>query len=274
MEGEGRGKLIQRHKIEFKEKCAQWKRLLASAGRQCRKEVESRISKEKEEVLQRHIQELKELGGDVREVPENSEELVSTSAENCEAFGDHEAAAAPKISRAARRRAKKQREQMDTSDEPSAAELEMKRIGDRLKRLGLKLYRVVGDGSCLFHALHHQLKQRHDKDIDVETENGPVTAAALRNMAADCILEHKEEFRPYITEDFQDYLSGLRADEYGGEVEILALSRALRVPILVTADCEEFDSSYGEEFTSPALRVVLHRKMLATSYHYNSVNSG
>eukprot|EP00918_Siedleckia_nematoides_P064800 GHVU01140870.1.p1 GENE.GHVU01140870.1~~GHVU01140870.1.p1 ORF type:complete len:255 (+),score=31.37 GHVU01140870.1:285-1049(+) len=199
MEGEGRGKLIQRHKIEFKEKCAQWKRLLASAGRQCRKEVESRISKEKEEVLQRHIQELKELGGDVREVPENSEELVSTSAENCEAFGDHEAAAAPKISRAARRRAKKQREQMDTSDEPSAAELEMKRIGDRLKRLGLKLYRVVGDGSCLFHALHHQLKQRHDKDIDVETENGPVTAAALRNMAADCILEHKEEFRPYIT---------------------------------------------------------------------------
>eukprot|EP00918_Siedleckia_nematoides_P064794 GHVU01140862.1.p2 GENE.GHVU01140862.1~~GHVU01140862.1.p2 ORF type:complete len:124 (+),score=19.43 GHVU01140862.1:820-1191(+) len=114
MEGEGRGKLIQRHKIEFKEKCAQWKRLLASAGRQCRKEVESRISKEKDEVLQRHIQELKELGGGVREVPDD--ELVSTSAENCEAFGDHEAAAAPKISRAARRRAKKQREQMDTSE--------------------------------------------------------------------------------------------------------------------------------------------------------------
>jgi len=149
--------------------------------------------------------------------------------------------------------------------------LEMEAIGLNLQKKNFRLHSVASDGHCLYRAIEHQLRLSSDSDA--------YGYQKLRNLAADYIEANKSEFLPYMdkesdsTSAWEDYCNGIRGSEWGGEVEIRALSHVLRRPITIQ-DRTGTDMVYGDEFRclekSP-IQLVFHRHLMALGAHYNSV---
>lgn len=102
------------------------------------------------------------------------------------------------------------------------------RRNPQLNIIGLKYKKIDPDGNCLF------------SSVDEYVNRGQ---QALRNIAADYIENHQDlqgieylELRPGQT--LQQYLQALRANAWGGRVEICALMRILNRPIVVITNID------------------------------------
>ena len=92
---------------------------------------------------------------------------------------------------------------------------------------------INSDGHCLFSAIADQLSL-----LGVITQSTYIT---VRAAAADYIQSHPDDFIPFIPSASEDvmsqselarYCASIRdTAEWGGELEILALSRAYNIPI-------------------------------------------
>ncbi|KAI0046109.1 cysteine proteinase [Auriscalpium vulgare] len=158
--------------------------------------------------------------------------------------------------------------------------------------LGLDIYEISPDGHCLFAAIADQLTllsllpaaQSH--------------YATVRHAAANYMLAHPDDFMPFLPsvtgEDGAGAGDGglMRPDEYahycgtirdtgvwGGEPEILALSRAFNVPIHVVQGAQPpvvvHDPSGEPKMDNlkeqKAVRISYHRRMYGLGEHYNSL---
>ena len=89
----------------------------------------------------------------------------------------------------------------------------------------LSFFEINGDGNCLFSAISYCLYR--DQSLHFR----------LRQIACDHINENQWFFFDNVTEDFNQYLQRMRKNnEWGTELELLALSRSLGFNVDVTND--------------------------------------
>jgi len=242
-----------------------------------RKEVTLEIAKLEEELSDRHKKELESLGEestrDERPGLDVTKELEAVSvADNTEPQA--------KLSRAQKRRDKKaakekEREQRIAEAElenvHSARNIEAEKLKEILAAKGLSIKEITPDGNCLYNAIADQLS-RKNQQTEMET---------LRRLAADYMLSHRDDFMPFLTDtktgeaytsdQFVHYceeLAGTAA--WGGQLEIHALSQALKMPIEVyQANAPVLRT--GEEYDSEPILLSYHHHAYGLGQHYNSV---
>ncbi len=118
-----------------------------------------------------------------------------------------------------------------------ARQLEAEAISSRLKGLGLRIHEIPSDGDCLYAAIAHQLST-------VKGGGGGGGVAGLRSLTSAELRAHPADYLPFLTDPktgdmmtgagFEDYCRELESSPvWGGQVEVMALSKALRVPLVV-----------------------------------------
>ncbi|KAI6039035.1 hypothetical protein EDC04DRAFT_3112754 [Pisolithus marmoratus] len=159
--------------------------------------------------------------------------------------------------------------------------------------LGVHVHEINPDGHCLFSAIADQLAL-----LNILPPS-QANYATVRAAAADYMLQHPDDFLPFIpsisgedgvgaTADtglmsatqFARYCLSIRdTGAWGGEPEILALSRAYNVPILVVqgGNPPTVVHKPGNTLLDPAdrharaARISFHRRKYGLGEHYNSL---
>jgi len=268
--------LQQKHRTEKKELRATIQQLKKSVNncKKKKKEVAEQITKLENDLKEKHEREMQELAThscNTGDAPvENSDEK-----EDCQRAPEK---SSPKMSRAAKKRAKKAAEEREREAElkkekeellfTSPRALELKKMTALLKERGLKVHDIPADGDCLFNAVSHQL-------------GGDRSQSQLRHSAVEHIRRRKEDFLPFLTsqhtgdalscEEFEQYCADM-ADTHvwGGQLEIQALSIVLQRKIEVL-QAEGAPISVGEELPGAPLLLAFYRHAFRSGEHYNSV---
>ncbi|KZS99286.1 cysteine proteinase [Sistotremastrum niveocremeum HHB9708] len=183
--------------------------------------------------------------------------------------------------------------QQTDADADARLEAEIKHEETTIKRicdeLGVEMYEINPDGHCLFSAVADQLM--------ILGELLTASYVQTRTAAADYMLSHPDDFLPFLPsldgEDgagatdtglmnlaqFTQYCSNVRTTAiWGGEPEILALSRAFNIPIHVVQTgnppivVHEPGVNTGKGGVGgKAVRISYHRRMYGLGEHYNSL---
>eukprot|EP00919_Chromeraceae_sp_WS-2016_P075175 GHVR01177849.1.p1 GENE.GHVR01177849.1~~GHVR01177849.1.p1 ORF type:complete len:340 (+),score=100.77 GHVR01177849.1:242-1261(+) len=161
---------------------------------------------------------------------------------------------------------------LEIGDTISPQTLESQALESVLLSVGLSTHDVPSDGNCLYRAISHQLTLLN------KFQNGSIpTHECLREMCAEYLLDHKDEFLPYLEEaqhteeGYTKYCLDVKETAvWGGEVEIRALSEVLKVPIEVYSASSPL-VVHGEAFGGDPIRLSFHKHLLALGAHYNSL---
>ncbi|KAI8998702.1 cysteine proteinase [Trametes punicea] len=171
------------------------------------------------------------------------------------------------------------------------AKEEEEQIKKTCDELGLIMYQITPDGHCLFSAVADQLA------LLGILPSSEATYATCRKAAADYIQSHPDDFLPFLPSDlgedstgatepglmtreqFDRYCATMRNTAvWGGEPEIVALSRAYNVPIHVVQGGKPpvvvHDPSEGKAHETTDRRPVYisyHRRLYGLGEHYNSL---
>ncbi|KAJ7273664.1 hypothetical protein B0H12DRAFT_1090487 [Mycena haematopus] len=164
-------------------------------------------------------------------------------------------------------------------------ERDIKRVCDELN---VEIHEINPDGHCLFSAVADQLQLL--SVLPAEQATYQIT----RGAAAAYIYNHQDHFLPFLPsaagedgtpglmsqEEFQQYCDSVRETAvWGGEPEILALSRVYNVPIHVVQGGRPpvvihnpIGSSTEDQVTDKrVVRISYHRRMYGLGEHYNSL---
>ncbi|XP_067951638.1 deubiquitinase OTUD6B-like [Watersipora subatra] len=186
-----------------------------------------------------------------------------------------------KKSKAAKRREKKEREEKDRAIRIAQAakeslngarQTEQTLINSKLSHRNLDLYDIPSDGDCLYKATSHQMS--------LKTKEPALAVSEMRRKVANEMRSNMSEYLPFLTtadgdsldeEGFLSYCNRLEnTHEWGGHVEIKAISALLGYPVLIIqADQDitiENDSNSGDPLT-----IVYHKRLYELGEHYNSV---
>jgi len=200
-----------------------------------------------------------------------------------------------RVSKAQKRREKKaakekerinEIEKQEEENQHGARNLEAAKIKELLESRDLLLQEIPSNGDCLFAGLVHQLGLRKlEKSVK-----------DLRKAATDEIRGNSDDYLPFLShpvtgemldqEQFDKYCADMQnTPAWGGQVELRALSQALKLPIeVVQADGpsmvvgEEFKMLNGasdDDGGDGEKRLVLtyHRHAYGLGEHYNAVKS-
>ncbi|KAF8935686.1 hypothetical protein EDD21DRAFT_392419 [Dissophora ornata] len=152
-------------------------------------------------------------------------------------------------------------------------EVERKAIEELAVAMSVTVKDVNADGHCLYNAIADQLSQHYQKET---------TAKDLRHDTAEYMREHSDDFLPFLTneqgdmmssEDFKEYCDDLESTAvWGGQPELLALSRVHKVPIWVVQMGSPTVKLSEDMYAAKApLMVSYHRHMYGLGEHYNSL---
>lgn len=258
--------LLKRHKQERKELQAKIQSLKRTAPKgKKKKEVTDQIAELEKELDERHQEELNTL--------QPTKETVDE--------GDfvEECPAPAKVSRAQKRRSKKESEEKER-DKRIQEQEEQNKTGPRVKEInsikellkgqGLQLYTIPADGNCLYCAVNHQLQIKGKEHYTVEQ---------LREITANFMRENKDDFIPFMYNDSEEPLNDEQFEQYckniattkfwGGQIELKALSNALKCPIKII-QASGPPTIQGEDFQGPPLILTYHRHLYRLGEHYNS----
>lgn len=138
--------------------------------------------------------------------------------------------------RLAKRKAEIERMQTEAREETANSidyrQMEIDSMNQLLAMNDLKLYEIKPDGHCLFASIQDQLQQRHHIDKTIQE---------LRNLSAEYILSHKDDFVPFLFDeqtceirDVDDYCRELTSTAmWGSDMEILALAKVFNCCIAI-----------------------------------------
>ncbi|KAK7014903.1 OTU domain-containing protein 6B [Favolaschia claudopus] len=168
-------------------------------------------------------------------------------------------------------------------------ERDIKRICDELN---VEIHEINPDGHCLYSAVADQLR------LLSMLPPAQATYHATREVAATYIYNHPDDFLPFLPsaagedgvgaqdpgfmspEEFRTYCDSVRRTAvWGGEPEILALSRAYKVPIHVVqagrppvvVHSPNGPSDDAQLTDKLVVRISYHRRMYGLGEHYNSL---
>ncbi|KAA1095434.1 hypothetical protein PGTUg99_031226 [Puccinia graminis f. sp. tritici] len=168
--------------------------------------------------------------------------------------------------------------------------------------LKLQIFEIIPDGHCLFSAIADQMNVlsgqtngRSTSTTTTPTQGDEAVGGAFRytyqtcrKLASEYMRKHPEEFIHYLpgqddgleaglmsSKEYEEHCDRVRDSAcWGGEPEILALSKALKFSIHVI---QAFHPTIkvSEEFLEPrgniALTISYHRKSYGLGEHYNSL---
>lgn len=150
------------------------------------------------------------------------------------------------------------------------------------KSLNLQVVDITPDGHCLYSAIADQLNLK-------DPSNGPYDYKICRKLASDYMREHSDEFIHYLPAQDDGLEDGLMCDadyhkycdlvrdsaRWGGEPEILALSKSLKFSIHIIQAFQPIMKISQDEFYklrgNKALVISYHRKSYGLGEHYNSL---
>mmetsp|Transcript_14014 Transcript_14014/g.28694 ORF Transcript_14014/g.28694 Transcript_14014/m.28694 type:complete len:279 (-) Transcript_14014:106-942(-) len=185
------------------------------------------------------------------------------------------------LSRAQKRRVKRQEEEAETErrlqQEKATAGPGLRELEERILRSeflepnGWSIHQIPPDGDCLFSSICHQIKIRGMPRR---------SAIEIRELAATHILRNAEDFAPFLdldkdgdgdTTHLEQYCEKMRTPGvWGGQLEIRAIAEALQVPIeVISAGMPPL--RMGPDRDDHLLRLSYHRNHFGLGEHYNSV---
>lgn len=274
--------ILKRHKQERKELQARIQSLKKTAPKgKKKKEVADQIAqleKDLEEKQQEELNSLRPVDGDVKDTVE----CESEDQENAAGDQAEENAAPTKISKAQKRRNKKENEERERSKRIQEQE-EQNKSGPRVKEIntikellqaqGLQLFNIPADGNCLYCAVNHQLQVTGRENYTIEK---------LREITANFMRENKDDFLPFMYNDSDEPLNDEQFEQYckniattkfwGGQIELKALSNALKCPIKII-QASGPPTIQGEDYKGPPLVLAYHRHLYRLGEHYNSTEN-
>lgn len=159
-----------------------------------------------------------------------------------------------------------QEQERDLNDPTSARKQELAILEEKLKPLQFQIAPVASDGHCLYRAVASQL----GKGGDSYTE--------IRNLCATSLETHEADFSPFcefsetIT-TYPEYVERVRnSADWGGHVELRALSLALKRTIIVYSVQHAEPLILGEEYEGEEpIRLSYHLHYYTLGEHYNEV---
>jgi len=174
------------------------------------------------------------------------------------------------------------------------ASTEEKTINHTCDQLGVTMHEITPDGHCLFSAIADQLNI-----LGILPQSTTADYTIVRRAAADYIHAHPDVFVPFLPSsggedalgatsdtglmkprEFEQYCATIRnTAAWGGEPEILALSRAYNIPIHVVQSGSPpvvmHNPSGGPDQADlkdkHVVRISYHRRMYGLGEHYNSL---
>jgi OTU domain-containing protein 6 len=282
----------QRHKAELKA-------LTESAGK--KKKGSAKELKQKEDDLRKkHEEELSRLqGGPVSpdSVPDLTQEAQKLAVKEDEGDDDvvtgaTESKAGSSESRSARKKKAKAAKEQERQAQVAAEVASMKnprkeekeKLEAQLKSLGLAVVDIRADGHCLYSSIADQLVATKHPAASQLVKRGDnwEPATTIRGIAAAYMIANQKNFIGFVTDDegepvtpahYAQYCRNITEPDlvvWGGEPEIVALSKALGSPITVHAAASP-PMVIGSEQLGTPLQISLHRFELSAGNHYNSV---
>lgn len=150
-------------------------------------------------------------------------------------------------------------------------ELEDKAMEAIMHEAGLQIHPIMADGNCLYRSVQHQLAA-----LDIPSR--PMEYTDVRYKCAETLRAHRDDYQPFVDSEkagvsvaYEKYCDSVeKSSEWGGELEVQALSRAYNVEILL------FQSStapitFGKGNANGQLRLSYHQHYYHLGAHYNSV---
>ncbi|KAF4983309.1 hypothetical protein FZEAL_1247 [Fusarium zealandicum] len=131
---------------------------------------------------------------------------------------------------------------------------------------------IAPDGHCLFSAVADQLGQH---DIPLSTTDGQKEPAykTVRRAATTYMVEHSDDFAPFLEEDLEVYARKMRdTAEWGGQLELMALAKQYKAEIRVVQDgrLERIGEEEGAA-SGKTLWLAYYRHGYGLGEHYNSL---
>jgi OTU domain-containing protein 6 len=154
---------------------------------------------------------------------------------------------------------------------PAPRDVEMQIIQSKLP-VGMQMEEVTADGHCLYRAVaaHSEFSYSH-----------------IRNLCADKLQEHEADFAPFceytdVIPDYVTYVNRVRSSaDWGGHLELRALSMALHRPVIVYSAqslkplvIAEEVSQQGDAAHDNPIRLSYHLSYYSLGEHYNRVVVG
>ncbi|PON28329.1 hypothetical protein TGAM01_v202823 [Trichoderma gamsii] len=130
---------------------------------------------------------------------------------------------------------------------------------------------IQPDGHCLFSALADQLSHN---DISLGGDKEEPAYKTIRKTATGYMEEHKDDFAPFLEEDFGGYVKKMRdTAEWGGQLELMAVARRYGVEIKVIQDgrTENISGRQEEGDEAKTLWLAYYRHGYGLGEHYNSL---
>lgn len=157
-----------------------------------------------------------------------------------------------------------------TSFEGPGWERAFRRDDEMLRACGLWCKKVEADGACLFRAFSDQLEG-----------DGGSGHLGLRTQCVNYLEQHKAEYSDFVEGNFKQYCVRMRGPtEFGGHMEVEALSKALKVNVLIHRPSEARSAEQAPQLAlevinnhdknAPCVQVCFHPQYHAGP-HYNSV---
>ena len=181
-----------------------------------------------------------------------------------------------KLTRAQQRHVAKQEEERrvaaaasnnTASSKPNPRDKELDILVERVGNLGLNIVDIPPNGDCLYAAVAHQRLV-----IDSET----VSVQQLREVAATTMKKAPALFKSFLPEGetLETYTAKVKTPaEWGGEIELRALSLGLRRPIFVHSARSPTLEMCRDEFpTAPVYHLTFHELQYSLGEHYNSAS--
>ncbi|KAF5680973.1 OTU domain-containing protein [Fusarium circinatum] len=173
--------------------------------------------------------------------------------------------------RAAEQEAEAQRAEEEASSMTNHRAKESEYMKSTFEKHGLVEKDIAPDGHCLFSAVADQLSQN---DIALgESDTEDPAYKTVRRVASTYMLEHGDDFAPFLEENLQDYARKMRdTAEWGGQLELMALARQYKAEIRVVQDgrLERIGEEEGAE-SGKTLWLAYYRHGYGLGEHYNSL---
>lgn len=188
--------------------------------------------------------------------------------------------------RLARRAAELEAQATQAAEEASALpnlrESERRTITDQLKKFGLQEQDIRPDGHCLYSAVADQLTslslRLQPDNMSVSSSDGEQQLPGyklIRQVAAEYVQLHADDFEPFLEEPLDDYVRKIRETaEWGGHLELLAIARAYGLKINVLQGdgrLEEIEPDSGNKGNHASIWLAYYRHNFGLGEHYNSL---
>ncbi|KAL4400242.1 Otu2 protein [Malassezia pachydermatis] len=167
-----------------------------------------------------------------------------------------------------------------TGNQGAVEEAGLKQLCNELQ---LQIHEITPDGHCLYSAIADQLNVRYPMEE-------LYTYQHMRKAAASYMRQHADDFIPFISdldesaagvdkgaqtaaEKFAQYCDAMESSSaWGGQPEILALSKVLHTPIhVIQAGMPVVKIGDEEVGDRTPLTISYHVKMYGLGEHYNSL---